>query len=150
MKTTQLIIGNPYMYEGKKVIYIGEKSGGLTFFEFSYRGEFDIITIFPLWEHEVNERISDIITKELKLKVLKEVLHMITEHAGYNMCEQIRLLTEKETGEKYNTGKIQEIYLLNQFRPAGMVTLDNWWPLDDNGQIARKICLEKLIEDLNK
>lgn len=90
------------------------------------------------------------LAKEVKLKVLREALEKIIDDPLYNMCELIRMLTEKETGIKYDTLEIQVIYKLLQFKPKDDVRMGNWWPLNVTGQVTRQVCIESLIEDLEK
>lgn len=56
MKTEDLIIGKTYFYKGIEVIYKGETNNGMTFWEFETESTIPV----RLWEHEVNELITEI------------------------------------------------------------------------------------------
>ncbi len=68
MKTGKLEKQKVYRHGDKKVTYIGETNNSLTFFEF--KGEEDergVSTVYPLWEHQVNDEVTEInVIKELK------------------------------------------------------------------------------------
>lgn len=68
MKTKNLIIGNKYRYEDKEVVYKGETNNSMTFFEFeTEEDENGKKTVYPLWEHQVNELVSELnVIKEWK------------------------------------------------------------------------------------
>lgn len=68
MKTSKLEKEKIYRYNDNKVTYIGEKSNCKTFFEFkSKEDNRGVSTVYPLWEHEVNESVTEInVIKELK------------------------------------------------------------------------------------
>lgn len=68
MKTNKLKVGKKYHYKGKEVAYKGLSAYGFSFFEFETEADSDgKKTIYPLWEHEVNEEVSELnVIKEWK------------------------------------------------------------------------------------